>query len=163
VQRLEATDPATRSAAKELIECLMELHGAGLERMLEIVSASGEAGTLAIDSLGRDELVSSLLVLYGLHPEDFETRVQRALDKVTPALRKRGAGLEALAAAENTVHLRITGSGTQELEKMIREALLESAPDAIEVVIEGAEGQAGGSNFVPLASLQASVRVAARS
>ena len=46
----------------------MELHGAGLERMLEIVRANGDSGQLILDSLGRDDMVSSLLVLYGLHP-----------------------------------------------------------------------------------------------
>ncbi len=30
-----------------------------------------------IDRLGRDPLVGSVLILYGLHPEDIETRVQR--------------------------------------------------------------------------------------
>jgi hypothetical protein len=131
----------------------MELHGAGLERILEIVANDGHAGSNLIDSMARDELVSSILVLYGLHPDDFETRITRALDKVRPALRERGAGLEALAVSESTVRVKITGAGSQELEKAVREALFESAPDATEVVIEGRKVRAGGSNFVPLSSL----------
>ena len=164
VQKLEASaDPASRSTARELIQCLMELHGAGLERLLEIVAGSGDAASGLIDSVARDELVSSLLVLYGLHPDDFETRVMRALDKVRPVLRERGAGLEALAGSENMVRVKITGAGSKELEKVVREALFESAPDAAEVVIEGGKVRAGGSNFVPLASLQASAASLTRS
>jgi hypothetical protein len=164
VQKLEASaDPASRRCAKELIQCLMELYGAGLERILEIVANDGDAGSGLIDSMARDQLVSSLLVLYGLHPDDFETRVMRALDKMRPVLRERGAGLEALAVSESTVRLKMTGAGSQELEKAVREALFESAPDAAEVIIEGGKGRAGGSNFVPLSSLQASVRVSTTS
>lgn len=160
VQKLEnSADPASRSNARELIQSLMELHGAGLERILETVASCGEAGAGLIDSLARDALVSSLLVLYGLHPDDFETRVMRALDKVRPALRERGAGIEALEVTESTVRVKITGAGSKELEKAVREALFESAPDAAEVVIEGGKGRpsesgrAAGSNFVPLSSL----------
>ncbi|MGA2213785.1 MAG: NifU family protein [Bryobacteraceae bacterium] len=154
VQKLEGSaDPASRGSARELIQCLMELHGAGIERILEIVDSCGDAGGGLIASLGQDPLVSSLLVLYGLHPDNYETRVTRALDKVRPMLRERGAGLEALAVTESTVRVRITGAGSKELETAVREALFEAAPDAAEVVIEGAKGRAGGSNFVPLSSL----------
>lgn len=154
VQKLENSgDPASRSSARELIQSLMELHGAGLERILEIVADKGEPGIALIDSMGQDELVSSLLVLYGLHPEPFETRVLRALDKVRSVLREHGAGLEDLAIAESTVHARISGAGSKELEKSVREALMECAPDATVVSIEGGKVRAGGSNFVPVASL----------
>jgi hypothetical protein len=157
VQKLENSgDPASRSSVRELIQSLMELHGAGLERILEMVAESGKAGIDLIDSLGRDELVSSLLVLYGLHPDDFETRVRRALDKVRPVLRESGAGLEDLVVSESTVHVQISGAGSKDLEKAVREALLESAPDAVEVIVEGGKVRAGGANFVPLTSLLAS-------
>jgi hypothetical protein len=160
VHKLEnSADPVARSSARELIQCLMELHGAGLDRILEIVASRGDAGVGLIDSLAGDALVSSLLVLYGLHPDHFETRVMRALDKVRPALRERGAGVEALVVTESTVRVKITGAGLKELEAAVREALFEGAPDAAEVIIEGGKGKPSGSNFVPLSSLQASIRV----
>jgi len=158
VKKLETSaDPASRSAARELIQSLMELHGASLERILEIAATSGDAGQGLIDSIARDELVSSLLVLYGLHPDNFETRVLRALDKVRPALRERGAGVDALTVTESVLRVKITGAGSKELEMVVREALFEHAPDAVEVIIEGGKGRAGGSNFVPLSSLQTAV------
>jgi hypothetical protein len=85
------TDPASRSAAKELVQLLMDLHGSGLERILEIVFQSGEVGGEIIDKLGRDSLVSSLLVLYGLHPEELQTRVERKLEQIRSKLHKMGA------------------------------------------------------------------------
>ena len=80
VQDLESiADPASRSAAKELVQSLMDLHGTGLERILEMVFESGESGPRIIDELGQDPLVSSLLILYGLHPDELQTRVERKL------------------------------------------------------------------------------------
>ena len=61
-------DPETRAVAVELVQSLMEFHGAGLERMMEIVADSGEPGNAVFESFARDSLVGSLLLLYGLHP-----------------------------------------------------------------------------------------------
>ena len=45
VEQLEsAADPNARAMAKELVESLMALHGAALERILEITSEAGETG-----------------------------------------------------------------------------------------------------------------------
>ena len=82
VEQLEsAADANSRALAKELLESLMALHGAGLERILELAREAGETGHTLIGKCGRDELVSSLLLLYGLHPDDLNTRVTRALEK----------------------------------------------------------------------------------
>jgi len=155
VQKLEsAGDPALRRTAKELIESLMEIHGAGLERILDIVSNSGQIGAGLVQALAHDELVSSLLVLYGLHPDDFETRVRRGLDKVRPLLRSNGARLDILAVGDGAVHVKITGAVSADVEAAVREALLETAPDAADVAIEGGKPAPRASGFVPLASLK---------
>src|SRR5579863_5941939 len=86
VQHLETVDPDARATAKELVQLLMDLNAAGLERMLEIVSQTGMAGEDILHRFTRDPLASSVLLLYGLHPVDLETRVRRALDKVRPLL-----------------------------------------------------------------------------
>jgi len=154
-------DPALRATAKELVRSLMDLHRAGLERALEIVSKAGDAGGRIVHSLGADDLVGSLLVLYDLHPDDFETRVRRGVEKGRQLLARRGAGVELLATAEGMVRLQIDkgghscGSTAKELEWTVREALFETAPDATEVIIQGLEEQPA-AGFVPLASLQSS-------
>lgn len=160
VQELELTaDPVSRAAAKELVHSLMDLHGGAIQRILNIVSKAGDAGSRIIEALGADELVSSLLVLYDLHPDDFETRVRRALERAHKFASPRGAHIEAVAIAAGTVHVRIAamghscGSTARDVESFIREALFETAPDANDVVIDGAEDQPA-SGFVPLATLQ---------
>jgi hypothetical protein len=104
-----------------------------------------------LGKLGQDPLVGSLLILYNLHPEPFEARLERAFDKIRTILRKQGATLQVLAAGEALIQLRIVGSPGQDLQTPVREALLESVPDAAEIVIEG--GQKPQSGFVPLESL----------
>jgi hypothetical protein len=158
VRKLEhSPDPSSRGTARDLVQSLMELHGAGLERIMEIVSSGGgETGTVLVKSLAHDELVSSLLVLYGLHPENFETRVRRGLDKVRPFLRSRGASLDVLAIEGDRIRLKLNGPASTELQEAIREALLETAPDAADISIEGGVDKARNSSFVPLSSLRSS-------
>lgn len=160
VQQLESTaDPASRAAAKELVQSLMDLHGGAVERILEIVSKAGDNGARIVESLGKDELVSSLLVLYELHPDDFGTRVQRGLEKARKFVVSRGAALDVLAIDGGAVRLLIKmgghscGSTARDIESAVRDALFETAPDATDVVITGMDDPAGASTFVPLASL----------
>lgn len=160
VQELECTaDPASRAAAKELVQSLIDLHGGAIQRILDIISKAGDIGTRIINLLGTDELVSSLLVLYDLHPDDFETRVRRALEKAHKFASSRGADIEVVAIAAGTVHVRIAGtahscgSTARDIQSVIREALFETSPDATDVVIDGVEDQPA-AGFVPLATLQ---------
>ena len=51
------------------------LYGAGLERLLEVLSEAGRLDATALDALAGDELVSGLLLVHGLHPYDVTTRV----------------------------------------------------------------------------------------
>ncbi|MFI0543187.1 hypothetical protein [Streptomyces sp. RP5T] len=75
----ESGDTAAAAAAEELVRSLMDFYGAGLARILHLLSgAPGEA----LARLLGDDLVASLLVLHDLHPEDRDTRIARALDGV---------------------------------------------------------------------------------
>jgi hypothetical protein len=48
VEQLEsAADPSARAMAKELLESLMALHGAALERILEIASEAGNVAAMS--------------------------------------------------------------------------------------------------------------------
>ena len=54
VRRIEETaDPSVRADSRKLVESLMDLHGGGLERALEIISTAGDTGQSIIDRLGR--------------------------------------------------------------------------------------------------------------
>ncbi|MFY9905560.1 MAG: NifU family protein [Terriglobales bacterium] len=152
-------DAEARASAKALVQLLLDLHAAGLERVMEIVAKDEETGQRAINDMGSDPLVSSLLVLYGLHPLDLESRVVQAVEKVRPRVRKGGGELELLGVEKGVVRvqLQITGhacgsTGTT-LKAMVEDALYETAPDVDHLVIEGLDKPAGSSGFVPLGKL----------
>ena len=97
VGEIEAiADPAVRTSTRQLVQLVMEFHGTGLDRTLEILANGGEPGMAFIEQLGRDPMVGSLLVLYGLHPESLETRVSKAVERLKPKLRRDGASIELL-------------------------------------------------------------------
>jgi hypothetical protein len=55
VRKLEAAaDPAIQAAARELVRAVMDLHGAGLERMLDLAHGMGEAGESLIQKFGGE-------------------------------------------------------------------------------------------------------------
>ncbi|HYM06756.1 MAG TPA: NifU family protein [Terriglobales bacterium] len=159
VQELEAiADPAVRAATKGLVQSLMDLHGAALEKALDIVADAGEPGMNVIDRLGRDPLVSSLLILYGLHPEDLETRVMKAVDRVRPQLRKQGCEVEIVGLNDGAIRLRVeTGSHTcgstaKTAQATLEGAVYDAAPDLTSLFIEGFEEKLA-SGFVALDKL----------
>lgn len=154
-----AADPAMQATAKELIRSVMDLHSAAIERIVEIVTKTGEQGSAILRSFGTDELVGSLLVLYDLHPEDFATRVHRGVEKARQMLTRRSASLDLIAMGDDTVHLKIgtnghsCGSTTAELQSIVRNVLFEVAPDAAEIIVEPPQSESA-SGFVSLSSLQ---------
>lgn len=152
------SDDKIRASAKELVHLLMELHGAGLERIMETVFAAGEAGVAMIDKLSLEPLVSSLLVLHGLHPDDFETRVTSAVERLRLRLRKQDVEVELLQVSEAAVRVRVApsahacGSTTSTLRTSVEEAIYEAAPEVGSLVIEGLE-EKSASGFVSLDAL----------
>jgi Fe-S cluster biogenesis protein NfuA len=136
-------DPQVQAKTREIVQCLMDMHGAVLERMLERIASSQQNGTDLIDSLAQDELVASLMLLYGQHPLDLETRVLKALDKCRPYLHSHGGNVELIGVEEGIVRLRLQGSchgcpsSAMTLRSTIEEAIAEQAPDAVSIQVEG--------------------------
>ncbi|MFI0720604.1 hypothetical protein [Streptomyces sp. NPDC021224] len=80
LDRLAATgDRAACEAAEDLVRTLMDFYGAGLARVLELVRRQGPQ---AVEQLLGDDLVSGMLVLHDLHPEDLTARITRALGRL---------------------------------------------------------------------------------
>jgi Fe-S cluster biogenesis protein NfuA len=162
VQQIESiADPAVRAATKDLVQSLMDLHGAALEKALDIVAETGESGMEIIGKLGRDSLVSSVLILYGLHPDPLEIRVTKAVDRIRPQLRKQGCEVELLGVNEGAIRLRVeTGSHTcgstaKTVQATLEGAIYDAAPDMSSLVIEGFE-EKPSSGFVALTQLSGS-------
>ena len=163
VERLQAeleevADPRARAVAEELLSAVLELHGEGLERMLELV------GEDAAQALADDPMVGGLLLIHGLYPVPLEERVLEALDGVRPYMESHGGNVEFLGIEEGVAKLRLEGScrgcaaSAATLELAIERALMEAAPDLLGMDVEGADEPAThgppdiGGTPLPLAS-----------
>ncbi len=156
VQRLTAElervrDPAARRLAEDLAGAVLELHGEGLERLLAVLDDDARA------ALVDDGVVSSLLLIHGLHPVPVEDRVLEALDEVRPYMESHGGNVELLAVEDGVVRLRLVGScdgcaaSSSTLELAVEKAIKETAPDVLGMVVEGAAAPAVTGTPLPLA------------
>jgi Fe-S cluster biogenesis protein NfuA len=156
------SDPAVQSLSRQLVQSLLDLHGSGIERMLEIVHGSGEGGQRIIEEIGRDDLARGLLLLHGLHPVDLQTRILEALEKTRPYLHAQGGQAELVSVNESgAVTLRLEGSchscpsSASTLRSTVEKAIYDAAPDVTAIIVEGSVPEAAAAlGFVPLASLQ---------
>jgi Fe-S cluster biogenesis protein NfuA/nitrite reductase/ring-hydroxylating ferredoxin subunit len=133
-------DPRAAAVAEELVGAVVQLYGAGLERVLEVASA--DDGVLA--ALVGDPLVESLLLVHDLHPLDADARIQRALDRVRPYLGSHAGGVDYLGVdGKGVVHLRLEGScngcasSTETVRLAIAQAIEEAAPETTGIDVEG--------------------------
>ncbi len=136
--------PPTWSRVEELVHRIVGFYGAGLERVMGHVSALGGMNAQLTARLCEDELVSSLLLLHGLHPAPTVDRIQRALDEVKPYLGSHSGGVELLRIdGEGVVHLRLVGSchgcpsSRATVETLLRRAVEEAAPESKGIEVEG--------------------------
>src|SRR5215469_13461556 len=141
VRKTEAlADPKARTIATELLQAVMAFHAGALEQLMEIVCA--KCGQAAIEALAVDDTVSSMLVLHGLHPEDVETRIGRAIEKLRMYFDSRGGKIALLDASPEGVRVRFTGHrpGSRSAAKQVIEnAIYQAAPDLQDLIIEGVE------------------------
>jgi Fe-S cluster biogenesis protein NfuA len=141
-----SADPGVREASEEVVRLLMELYGAALARTVELACEPSDRPV--IDRLTGDSLVSSLLILHGLHPVDTETRVREALDGVRPYLGSHAGGVELLGIDdEGVVRLKLEGScdgcpsSAVTVQMAIERAISEVAPEVAGVAVDGMVSQ----------------------
>jgi Fe-S cluster biogenesis protein NfuA/nitrite reductase/ring-hydroxylating ferredoxin subunit len=157
IRKIESLpDPVARTTSLELVQALMEFHGAGLERLMEIVAEAGDPGYAIFDDFAADDLVGSLLLLYGLHPLTLNVRVTKALDKVRPYLDSHGGNVELLGISDGIVRLRMQGSckscpsSAMTLKLAIEEAIYAAAPDVVAIEAEGVAEEPVATGFVQI-------------
>jgi Fe-S cluster biogenesis protein NfuA len=134
-------DERAVSQAEELLRLVTELYGAGLARIVELVSADDPA---LVQRLATDELVAGLLIVHGLHPESLVARVQLALDSVRPYLGEHGGDVELLDVDDDAgaVHLRLLGScdgcpsSAVTLRDAVERAIVDAAPEITTIDVE---------------------------
>lgn len=155
-------DPAARSAARELAQAVIGLHGLGLSDLLAIVQ---EAGTQSADTLlpkfAANPRVRGLLLLHDLHPEDLATRARKAVERLHPHLGVQGVRADFAGVEDKVVRINVSASGQKsqrpsaaELRREIEGAVLEMAPDAEDLIIDGLETTGAASEvYVPLSAI----------
>ena len=144
-------DAPTREAARELVRALLNLHTAGLSKLLEL------AGADAVRQFTDDPLVCGLLLLHGLHPFPADERVRRALEQARPRFHAHGGEVELIDATDEAVRLRLRGDPTAgTMLRVLAEGLvLEAVPDAVLEFEETWEPHANGRVSLPLVSATA--------
>jgi Fe-S cluster biogenesis protein NfuA len=148
-----AGDPETRAAALDLVQSVVELHGVALNRMLQALAKTPEGEAAVLEAL-NDDLVSAMLLLHGLHPDDIETRVLRGIEKVRPYLKSHGGDVELSSVHDGIVRLILHGScgscpsSSLTLKTAVEDALFEAAPDIVEIVADNPAAQPASSNLV---------------
>ncbi|MGF7120367.1 NifU family protein [Rhodococcus sp. AG1013] len=130
--------PVARERAEQLVREVVDLYGEALDRIL---TAAGRTPGL-VDELARDELVSSVLLVSGLHPHDVETRVRTALDSVRPYLGSHGGDVELVDVSDGVVRLRLLGSchgcpsSAVTLQLAVEGAVQAAAPETTTIEVE---------------------------
>jgi Fe-S cluster biogenesis protein NfuA len=127
--------------AVELLQLVNELYGAGLARVMEL--AERHAPEL-VGFITADDLLASLLIANGLHPDDVNVRIAKALDGVRPFLAGHGGDVELLEIDEQVgaVRLRLLGScdgcpsSAVTLRTTVERAIVDAAPEIVIIDVE---------------------------
>jgi hypothetical protein len=130
----DGEDARARQRAEELIRLLMQLYGAGLCRIVEMLR---QRDPLDAVRLADDKLVGSLLLLHGLHPETVEERVRKALLRLERRLESHRLVLDGIT--DGVARIAVEGKAVlpAALGEIIEKTIAEFAPDIAGVEIEG--------------------------
>lgn len=157
--------PVARERAEELVRLVVDLYGAGIERILDIAYEAGALSDAVVESLADDELVSSLLLAHDLHPYAVEDRIGRALTKVRPYLGSHGGDVELIEVTEHGVaRLRMLGScdgcpsSAVTLELAVEGAITAAAPEVVSIEVVETPAPTTTSSVIPVDALSVRLR-----
>ena len=155
-----ASGPLAQQRAEELVRLVVEWHGSGLNRVLEIADDAGALTDQLLDRLADDDLVSGLLLLHGIHPYDVHTRIERALDRVRPYMGSHGGDVRLLEVTDDGVaRLRMLGncqgcpSSAVTLKLAVEGAVEAAAPEVERIECDDSPEDADAPSLIPLGSL----------
>ena len=135
--------PGARELIQDCMESVLGFYGAGLKRILQVVSEDGPEGRKVFRDLVRDDVIKGLLLIHDLHPLNLENRLLEALDKVRPYLKSHGGNVELISLENDVARLRLQGtcqscaSSSVTLELAIRHAIEQACPDLVHFEVEG--------------------------
>jgi Fe-S cluster biogenesis protein NfuA/nitrite reductase/ring-hydroxylating ferredoxin subunit len=147
----EVHDFQARAIADELVASIMQLYGAGLERIMDALSDPRASAADVRARVVDDGVVASLLVIHDLYPVDLEARVRDALDSVRPYMESHGGDIEILGVEDGVARLQLVGhcrgcpASEATLELAIKAALEEHAPDLAGLEVDGVRSMPNGN------------------
>jgi hypothetical protein len=127
-------DPVARNAARKLFEAVLDLHGLALAKISSAL-ATDEHGRAILDTLGEDEQVKAVLLLYGLHPESAEERIRKSASALQDRL---GVEIRVLSVGDGVARIALR-CGSRDWDALCREvggAIIDAAPDLDDVAID---------------------------
>jgi Fe-S cluster biogenesis protein NfuA/nitrite reductase/ring-hydroxylating ferredoxin subunit len=142
--------------ADELVSAVVQMYGAGLERIMAALLDGGAEGERIAAVLGDDELVATLLLIHDLHPTPLADRVTAALDSVRPYMESHGGNVELLSLEHGVARIHLQGSCSDcsasavTLELAIKQALEDAAPDLAGLEVAGIAAQTAGASGLPM-------------
>jgi Fe-S cluster biogenesis protein NfuA/nitrite reductase/ring-hydroxylating ferredoxin subunit len=149
---------AARERAEQLVREVIDLYGAGLQRMMHLsISARPDLA----EDFAADDLLASLLLVHGLHPHSVEQRIAGALDSVRPYLGSHGGDVDLLEVDGQTVRLRFAGSckscpsASVTLELAVEDAVRAAAPEIASIEVISTQPPTGA--VIPTESLLARI------
>lgn len=156
--------PIVHERAEELVRLVVELYGAGLERALDLIYEAGGLTEQALASLAGDSLVSSLLLVHGLHPYGVEKRVEDALTTVRPYMGSHGGDVKLIGVSDDgVVTLQMLGScegcpsSSVTLKLAVEGAIEAAAPEVTRIdVVEVSAGKSAA--VIPVTALSSRLR-----
>jgi Fe-S cluster biogenesis protein NfuA len=159
-------DPALQAHTREIIQALLDLQGATLERIFDRIADSEKSGLPLIDALAEDDLIGNVLLLHDLHPLDTESRVRGALTRIQPELATHKATVDLEEVTPERIRVRLRTAGTcastaRTLRTLLETALAGAAPEVPTIVIEEVTPATNGDTFVPIEDLRLRNPVAA--
>ncbi len=147
IQDLERLpDPGRREQAREMVQTLLDFHGAAVCAAARPRSPrSGEPGRARADRVagGRRARFEPALALRSSSRSTSKTRVDQALERVRPYLRSHKGDVELVGVIDGVVTLRMQGSchgcpsSAMTLKLAIEEAIYAAAPDVAAIEVEG--------------------------
>ena len=154
-----ACGPVAWPRVESVITALVELYGAGLERLLASARDAASSTSTLDDLLVGDELVSSLLLLHGLHPVPLERRLDEALARLRIE-EPHAAALSVVEIVDGVVRLRLEDPNAPlppPPGHAVARASERHAPELAGIHIEPA-GPPRGPGLVPAAHLVRSTK-----
>jgi hypothetical protein len=153
-----AFGPAARERAEDLVRVVADLYGAGLERLLDCLHEAGALSDPVVARLAEDDLISSLLLVHGLHPFGVQERLTRALQRLGP----EAGSVTVRSLTGDRVVLHVSGSGQgcgsnlAEVEVAVRGAVEAAVPELV------VELRSGEPTLISLGDVTSRLRVGQR-